>query len=101
MLPSGPAGHKDNERCYMIESTSKFKVQDIVYNKDGFALARGKWENGDKLRLACRWHEDGGIGYPQTFGKPQWLVFPEDKHLSVEIISTLDPSLAKVVITLT
>jgi hypothetical protein len=86
----------------MIESTSKFKVQDIPYNKNGFAIARGFWEgNNNKLRLACRWHEDGEIGYPQTFGKPQWMMLPDESDgLSVEIISTLDPSQAKVVITL-
>jgi hypothetical protein len=79
----------------MIGDTSKFKVQDIVYNKGGFAIARGYWEGQDKLRLACRWHEDGGLGYPQTFGKPQWMMFPET-DLSVEIVSTLEPSQAKV-----
>ncbi len=83
----------------MLESTSKFKVNDIVYNKNGFAVARGYWEGSDKLCLACRWHEDGEIGYPQTFGKPQWMLLPQE-GLSVEIISTLDPSRAKVVITL-
>jgi len=74
----------------------------IPYNKNGFAIARGYWEGGNELRLACRWHEDGGIGYPQTFGKPQWMMLPNvSEGLSVEIISTLDPSQAKVVITLT
>ncbi len=81
----------------MIESTSKFKVQDIVYNKDGFAVARGNWESDPDLRLACRWHDDG-IGYPQTFGKPQWMLFPED--IGVKVISTLIASESKVVITL-
>jgi len=81
----------------MIESTSKFKVHDIVYDKDGFAVARGYWEDGKDLRLACRWHDDG-IGYPQTFGKPQWMMLPED--IGVQIISTLVPSESKVVLTL-
>ncbi len=82
----------------MIESTSKFKVHDVVYNKGGFAIARGYWDGEENLRLACRWHEDGGLGYPQTFGKPQWMMFPED-DLSVEIISSLDPSQSKVEVT--
>ena len=81
----------------MIESTSKFTVRDIVYNKRGFAVARGHWENSQDLTLACRWH-DGGIGYPQTFGKPQWMLLPDD--IDVQVVSTLDPSQDKVVITL-
>ena len=81
----------------MIESTGKFKVNDIVYDKGGFALARGNWEGEAELRLACRWHDDG-IGYPQTFGKPQWMVLPEG--LSLDILGALNPALAKIVITL-
>jgi len=82
----------------MIESTSKFTVQDIVYDKEGFAVARGHWENDPKLRLACRWHDDG-VGYPQTYGKPQWLLFPES-DIEVEAVGTLNPADDKVVITL-
>jgi len=83
----------------MIESTGKFKVHDIPYDKDGFAVARGYWD-GDtsRLRLACRWHDDG-IGYPQTFGKPQWMMLPTE-NLSVDIINSLNPSGSKLVITL-
>jgi len=81
----------------MIKSTSKFHVHDVVYNKGGFAIARGHWEKQDKMSLACRWHEENGLGYPQTFGKPQWMLFPED--IEVEVISSLDPSDSKVVIT--
>lgn len=83
----------------MISSTSKFNVHDIVYNKGGFAVARGHWEGNSDFSLACRWHEDGGIGYPQTFGKPQWMLLPSDA--SVEIIGTMDPSNTRVSITLT
>jgi len=83
----------------MLESTGRFKVHDIVYNKDGFAVARGYWDEKTELGLGCRWHEEG-IGYPQTFGKPQWMALPPSPNLSVQIISTLDPTEAKVVITL-
>jgi hypothetical protein len=83
----------------MIGSTSKFKVKDIVYDKGGFAVARGYWDGSDKLSLACRWHEDDGMGYPQTFGKPQWMLLPRE-DVTVEIISTLDPSLSRVALTL-
>ena len=86
----------------MLESTSKFKVHDVVYKneKDGFAIARGYWDGQPHLRLACRWYEDGGLGYPQTFGKPQWMMFPETK-MAVEIVSNLDLSQSKVEITFT
>lgn len=62
----------------MIESTSRFKVEQIVYNKGGFAIALGKWDGAEEIRAACRWHEADGIGYPQTFGKPQWMALPDD-----------------------
>ncbi|MFN2622163.1 MAG: hypothetical protein ABR611_04895 [Chthoniobacterales bacterium] len=82
----------------MIESTSKFAVKDIVYDKGGFAVARGYWEKKPSLSLACRWHDDG-IGYPQTYGKPQWMLLPES-DIKVEAIATLDPADDKLVITL-
>jgi hypothetical protein len=82
----------------MLGNTSKFKVHDIPYDKNGFAVARGHWEGKPELRLACRWHDDG-LGYPQTFGKPQWMMLPDD-DIAVQIISTLDPAESEVVITL-
>lgn len=83
----------------MLGDTSKFKVRDIVYNDGKFAIARGLWEDEAGLRLACRWHESDGIGYPQTFGKPQWMLFPNE-HMAVEVISNLNPDDSRVVITL-
>ena len=79
----------------MIGSTSKFRVHDVVYNKGSFAIARGYWDgNNSQLRLACRWHDDDGLGYPQTFGKPQWMQLPDD--IQVEIVQTLDPTASSV-----
>lgn len=81
----------------MLESTSKFKVHDIIFNNGDFALARGYWEDESKLSLACRWHDDG-IGYPQTFGKPQWMMFPRD--VTVEIANALNaPAQVQVAVT--
>jgi hypothetical protein len=80
----------------MLGNTGKFEVHDIVYNKDGFAIARGYWEKSPHLNLACRWHDDG-IGYPQTFGKPQWMQLPP--NIDVEIIQTLDPNNSRVIVT--
>lgn len=81
----------------MIESTSKFRVFDVVYNKNSFAIARGHWEGSKDLNLACRWHSEDGIGYPQTFGKPQWMQLPD--WVDVELSSGIDPASAKVTIT--
>lgn len=62
----------------MIQSTSKFKVKEIIYHKDHFVIATGYWNGGKQLSTACRWTgEEGEIGYPQTFGKPQWFLFPD------------------------
>lgn len=85
----------------MLQSTSKFTVHDIVYKnqKDGFAIARGYWNGQSKLSLACRWYEDGGIGYPQTFGKPQWMLLPL-QDMSVDVTpNALDSAKNKVVLT--
>ena len=73
----------------MLESTSKFDVRDVLYNKNGFAIAKGYWD-GDtsQFRLACRWHEPDGIGYPQTYGKPQWMMLPDD--VTVDVLNSLD-----------
>lgn len=72
----------------MLESTSKFQVKEIIYNKDGFAIATGYWDgNKSALGLGCRWHEDGGLGYPQTYGKPQWMKLPD---CTVSIANILD-----------
>ncbi|QPL45013.1 hypothetical protein IT895_12500 [Halomonas sp. A40-4] len=67
----------------MLNSTSKFELVEILYKKEhdhgGFAIATGYWD-GDRSQLgtACRWYEDNGIGYPQTFGKPQWMNLPAE-----------------------
>ena len=56
---------------------SKFQVEEILYNIDGFSIAYGIWEDGHKY-LAVRWDgEEGKTGFPQTFGKPQWLIIPD------------------------
>lgn len=63
----------------MLDSTSKFEVVQIVYDDGEFAIAEGYWDgNRAELNFAARWHEGGGIGYPQTYGKPQWFLFPNN-----------------------
>lgn len=76
----------------MISSTSKFKVIEIIYNNNNFAIAKGYWGgHREKFSLACRWHEPDGIGYPQTFGKPQWMLLPGE-GLTVDMLDTLSDS---------
>jgi len=79
-----------------LESTSKFKVTDIVYDNGSFTFATGHWDGGAHLVLACRWSSPG-IGYPQTFGKPQWMLMPE---AVVEQHNILDPQRMEFVIRL-
>lgn len=80
----------------MLESTGKFKVEKIISNDGSFALATGYWNGGKTLSLACRWHEPDGIGYPQTFGKAQWMVLPASQ---VDIQNALSPESSKVTLT--
>jgi hypothetical protein len=68
----------------MLESTSKFTVKEVIYDKDGFALATGFWDGATGLSLACRWHDAKSLGYPQTFGKPQWMLLPDDVEVRCE-----------------
>ncbi len=79
----------------MLDSTSKFKVHEVIYDKDDFAVATGYWDGGKDLRLACRWHDHSqgldALGYPQTFGKAQWMMLPE-KDIEVKCENLLDPT---------
>ena len=79
----------------MIKSTTKFKVDSILFNDGSFAIAKGYWNGQAEPSVACRWHEDDGIGYPQTFGKPQWMVMPS---VGVDIRYALDNRESKVVL---
>lgn len=74
----------------MLTSTTRFAVVEIVHNSDGFAIAKGHWD-GDRaqLRLACRWHELDGIGFPSVADAPEWLLLPP--RLSVDYLDALDP----------
>jgi hypothetical protein len=73
---------------FFLGSTNKFKVHEIIYNDGDFAFATGHWDGGTNLSLACRWYSEG-IGYPQTFGNPQWMLLPD---VIVDRQNILDPS---------
>lgn len=52
--------------------TSKFTPGRILFYENGFVVATGTYENRPDT-IACRWHTPGTIGYPSSFGKPQWM----------------------------
>ena len=62
----------------------KFSVHTILYNKDGFCIAYGKWENGPS-RLAMRWNDDSN-GFPNQDGSPVWFHLPEKELFTNEIL---------------
>ncbi len=53
--------------------TSQFKPEKIVYSEGYFVIAEGKWVDAPMPVIAIRWHVPGKIGYPNGFGKPQWM----------------------------
>lgn len=82
----------------MLESTSKFEVIEIIHKSENFAIAKGYWDHDkSKLRVACRWYEPDGMGYPQTFGKPQWMMLPEE--IKVNILDALRGEKASIQLT--
>jgi hypothetical protein len=80
----------------MLESTSKFQVERIIYQTHNFAIAIGKWEQEPRGRAACRWYDANGLGYPQTYGKPQWFQLPPT--IEVDIVNAIEPTQSEVVI---
>ncbi len=67
--------------------TSKFSPTRIIYEHEGFVIAKGKWLD-DEYAIACRYHDETGLGYPNGMGKPQWMQLPtavvaENSHRSV------------------
>ena len=78
-----------------LGSTSKFQVKDIVYRTKVFAVATGHWDGQTSLSLACRWYGEG-IGYPQTYGKPQWMLLPGD--VQEDIRNIVDPQRSELVL---
>lgn len=54
--------------------TGKFTPKEILFHKNGFVIARGPWEKDTLDSVACRWHVPGEIGYPNGFGRPQWML---------------------------
>tara|TARA_B100000700_G_scaffold208593_1_gene229283 strand:- start:40382 stop:42199 length:1818 start_codon:yes stop_codon:yes gene_type:complete len=57
--------------------TNRFKPDEILFESGGFVIASGTWTEpgGTPIsnKLACRWHPDEGVGYPNGRGYPQWM----------------------------
>lgn len=58
---------------------SRFPMAQYVFDGDGFAIAWGTWDEASPC-LGMRWNGDdeGDPGYPKVFGRPVWLVIPEN-----------------------
>lgn len=58
-------------------NTNRFKPDEILFESGGFVIASGTWTepggNPISNKLACRWHPDEGVGYPNGRGYPQWM----------------------------
>ncbi|MAP22955.1 MAG: hypothetical protein CL582_18680, partial [Alteromonadaceae bacterium] len=69
--------------------TNRFKPEEILYESGGFVIASGTWtepdSNGVSDKLACRWHPQDGIGYPNGFGRPQWMNLGRLRRDDVEV----------------
>ncbi|WP_421753051.1 hypothetical protein [Croceimicrobium sp.] len=68
-----------------------FQKNSIVYEDEYFAVAYGMDSKGNK-RMAMRWKGDGNtnMGYPKTFGNPQWFLLPEYDTWTPEILKAVE-----------
>ena len=73
-----------------------FKVKKIIYDKEGFSIAIGTWQDDESERFAMRWNGKGekDKGYPSVLGHPMWFQLSEDvkgiittilKHCDIKI----------------
>lgn len=62
---------------------SNFKLDEVVYNLNGFSVVWGIWEDGSR-RLAMRWNGEGkDKGFPKSSSHPVWLVLPSEFSLPI------------------
>jgi len=77
----------------MKNDTSKFTTVSLLYDDGNFAFAKGIWDNREEA-IGARWHNEesegaDSIGYPQTYGKPQWFIFPHAIGKVIEMVLSL------------
>ena len=84
----------------MLLDTSKCKNVKIMYELEldpeerSFVVATGDWSEDGKIcernLTLCRWEgKNGDIGYPQSFGKSQWMLIPEIFGSNMLVISEM------------
>jgi hypothetical protein len=73
----------------MKTETTMFKNVRIIYDNEeqGFVIAKGIWnDEHQEPTIGMRWYDNNGkIGYPQTYGKPQWFVLPKEIGNIIEL----------------
>ncbi len=59
--------------------SKKFHLINVLFNFDDFSIAHGQWEDGNDV-IGMRYNEtdSSSIGYPNTFGRPNWFVVSSD-----------------------
>jgi hypothetical protein len=86
--------------------TRKFTPHRIVHEDRGFVIAVGEWVEPDDHpgeppiprhnAVAVRWHIPGEIGYPNGFGRPQWMYTPIDADRIESLDNPLLPHAVKI-----
>lgn len=61
--------------------TRMFTPKEILFDYNGFVVARGNWTGEVNKVVACRWN-DSELGYPNGYGKPQWMRLPVDTSVN-------------------
>ena len=71
----------------VISPKTRWRLGHILHDggEGGWSVAEGQWEKdvdgqwGDAI--AIRWNGGagkGGVGHPQAYGKPTWLIIPDE-----------------------
>lgn len=81
--------HADDVEAGILDiKTRRFNPHKIVFQRGGFFIARGIWDN-KSYKYACRWQEEDGPGYPNAFGRPQWMLLNIETSEVEEVSNTL------------
>ena len=71
-----------------IGPTNKFDPKITIYDDGEFIIAQGTWKEEDKdypSSYAMRWYSGDGLGYPNGFGRPQWMACPDHIGQTIHI----------------
>lgn len=61
-----------------------YTVSRILYDKEDFAVAWGRWHSDGTMRVAMRWSgATCSADFPTTRGRPMWFQLPEDLNLMI------------------